>query len=234
MASPEGLIGPPMIDGVTLRGAVLSAEDFGWTAVRSTTEMATGGTRNGIHYRGAEYPMEKRIYRVVFRYSRLPAAILDTIEELLSVPVVHEVVPWKATHSTYAATGSRSAFKLPWYVATHFYTPPTVLPGDRFQGLMRVDPPRAFGAEKSYGSELTVLTKSSVDYAAGSPGAGEAWVVDRGVDFKLASAPAAGYRIVVTMLPIFSMNQSVAVSKQLQGQAPMVEPRSIELSEAAT
>lgn len=224
MASPTGLVGGQVLNGVDLTDACLNGFETRLRDVgRAVVENATGDLRQGLHYLGAARELVKRKYDHTLRYDRLPAdgVIHDLIEEQLAGPGPHDLVSWKTVHLQYIGNGTRKEFELPRYVATHFYTPPSVLPSTRFDPAIRVE-----GA-----ATLTVTTVDEATFEAGYPGAGVAWLLDEGLLFRLTAAPAANVIVHVRYCPVFSCFAADQTAKQYQGATPMREPRDIELRE---
>lgn len=185
---------------------------------------AGGDQREGRWFSGPEYPLtkEKRMFKIDYAHLR---GDYDLVEEICSGPGPYDLVTWKRIHPQYAGNGSRVAFKLYHQIATYAYTPPAEFPAERFAVEVRVG---TLGST----TDLTVLEKSQAAYDAGTPGASEVWFITDGVDFKVGTAPTAGQRLFVRMVPIYSVFEAPESERDYPNGSTIREPRSLELVEA--
>lgn len=231
--SLTGTLDYAIIDGYRLKSGGVADQDVVFNPLTETNRMLPGGrARQATRYGGAGYPLRPGWWEVTLRYSHL-GDDMDLVDEIFDAPGAHSVVLWKRRKRTYAGNGVRTTFYLPWVPAGLLWNLPGMIAAaaDRLATEVKI----GIGGTNNNGvtqtsTDFTVLVKSAVDYAGGSPASDEAWFIDTGTEFKVGTAPLAGDRLIVRYVPIWQMfNQGPQTEKNKPGST--LEPRDLVLVE---
>lgn len=224
--SARGSLGPIYLDGHLLDKVSINDQDFTPRKLRDSAVNVRGAAREGLAYQGAGYPLIGVKHSLVIRFSNLGKQF-DLVEELMAAPGPHDVVVWKRARPQYAGDGDRTTFYLPTPVALDFVT----VPGALFASLSANQLSREVRIGIA-GAPLDVLVKNSVDYAASTPAADEAWFLEEGLEFKLGVVPLSGERVFVRYVPILSMIEEGSTPSRKYGPGQLREPLDLALVEA--
>lgn len=225
--SLPGALGPPVLGGHLLDQANVFAQDFTEQVAATVVTLGRGRRREAIAYQGAGNPLKRIRYDLVLRYAHL-GPHLDLVSEILSLPGPHDVVVWKRVHPSYAGDGSRVEFTLPWRVATDVYSlliPPGLQTAEPF-----LQPGARIAARGVLGGALTVTVEDQATYDGGSPGAGEAWILEGGQTIKVGTVPTSSQFLHVKLVPVLEMFERPESQRSLPA-GTMREPRDIALME---
>jgi hypothetical protein len=210
----------PTLDGLHLLGAAADSWEVVETELVGTIRMANGATREQRLAPEPGAPVIRRWYGVTLDYRHL-GPLAEEIEARLAFPGPHHLTLWKHVTLGYLADGSRTEWSLPWRHAPHVLTPPSGAPLDRFAPTLRLgwgEPP------------LTIQEPDTATYTTGTPSPAEAWFDRASQRFKLATAPPAGTRLVVQVVPLFAM-VTAAEDQSRHYRDWLREPRRIALVE---
>ncbi len=171
---------------------------------------------------GPAYPaiISKHVFTLDYGHlGRHAAPVMDR----LAFPGPHLLCVWKHFPLGYYGDGVQKDFLLPalWRVAPDSLVPPLGLSADRFASEVLV------GFEAAL---LAVFVKTTVDYDAGNPVAGQAWFEQGGVRFKLGTAPAPDAQVCVRVVPLFQVLTAAAESDRRYSD-PVREPRRLVFEE---
>jgi hypothetical protein len=183
--------------------------------------MASGGMLEQRLAPAPGQPVIRRWATITLDYRHM-GSLAGELDARLAFPGPHELTVWKHVTLGYLADGVLSDWNLPWRLAPHVLSPPAGAPLERFASSIRLgfdSPP------------LAVMDHDSVTYDAGMPGPGQAWLERGGRRFKTAAAPAAGMRIIVEVVPLYSV-VVVGEDHSRRYQDAIREPRRISLTES--
>lgn len=216
----------PTLDGVRLSGAKTAEWIIRSPEVRGIVRSLTGEPREGLLAPVAGYPAITRRTEVTFRWDAL-GSMRPTVEELLGVPGVHELVVWRAEFRNWYCDGVRREFFMPWRLALGLVDMPDGPAIDPATGLTFGEPLVKVGRA---GATLTYDSVDASTYATTDPGAGEVMFLQGGSRFKLETAPSAGERVYLRAIPIYRVVRSADVDEK-SFQNVMREPHRVTLLE---
>jgi hypothetical protein len=194
----------PTLDGFTLKGADTSQWVVRHTSARGVQRAMNGSSREGLLTPAPGYPSVQRKIEVTFEWASLGAMRPD-LEELLSVPGVHELVIWRTEIVSWLCDGVRREFFLPWKVARHVVEPDNAPGTDQTTNLPFGDPLVKVGRD---GATLTYSAENGATYASTDPAEGAVMFLANGQRFKLEEAPTAGSRIYARIIPLYRVLRS--------------------------
>ena len=226
-ASVTGALGPPMLDGFLLSGAVDVSRDVTFKRQKAVVSMARGNRREAYAYQGAGYPLIGRRYEVTLRYEHIRSH-LDLVEELMETPGPHELVIWQRIHSAYAGDGARTTFfmhRAPLVVTPASYSfPGTFMEAEK--AALGVEAGIGLQQDGTFATPYTVQQKTQGDYDGGNPTGVQAWFVPETLEFKVGTAPLAGETLYVRLVPILQVFETETVTKSYP-PAVKREPRDL-------
>jgi hypothetical protein len=182
--------------------------------------MANGAVREQRLALSPSSPVIRRWYTVTLDYRHL-GPLAEEVEARLAFPGPHTLTLWKHVTLGYLADGTLSEWDLPWPQAPHLLTPPAGAPPTRFAPSLRL----------GWGSPpMTIQEPDASTYSSGTPSLTDCWFEQSGQHFKLQSVPPAGTRLIIQLVPLFTM---VTAAEDLARQYRdwIREPRRIALVE---
>lgn len=185
-------------------------------------ELAEGGRRVGLPVRESSDPLRSTTRTFQLSWAHLDA-LRDTLEELLSVPQVHELVLWRSETLAWRGDGARTEFHLPngWILAVDVVSPPDGLPAAGFEPRVKVT---------RFGEVLTFASVSLATWDAGDPPSGTVWFLEESSRFRLADPPADGEIVYASVVPVYRAVHDARQSEIRLG-ATLLEPRDLLLLE---
>ena len=198
-----GAATPPTLDGLHLIGASADSWEVVETEIVGTIRMANGATREQRLAALPGAPVIRRWYGVTLDYRHL-GPLAEEVEARLAFPGPHDLTLWKHVTLGYLADGQRTEWSLPWRLAPLVLTPPAGARPERFLPTVRL--------------------------GWGSPAPVEAWFDPSSPRFQLPTAPPAGTRLVVQVVPLFAM-VTAAEDQSRHYRDWIREPRRIALVE---
>ncbi|HVF61678.1 MAG TPA: hypothetical protein VNJ70_17870 [Thermoanaerobaculia bacterium] len=216
----KGTIAPATFDGYVIRAA--GEWEVRETELKANHQAASGQMREQRAWSGgAAYPAIAARHTFTLDYAHLGGAA-DAVRDRLAFPGPHSLCLWKHFFLGYYGDGARTDFLLKplWRVGYHSLVPPDGLTADHFATQVLV------GLETA---PLTLLDKTTANYNAGEPAAGEVWFEENGIRWKLGTAPSAGAQVVVRVVPIFQV--LTGGESERRHTDPLREPRRLVLEE---
>jgi len=183
----------PTLDGLHLIGASAESWEILETELVGTIRMANGATREQRLAPDPDGPVIRRWYTITLDYRHL-GSLADQLEARLAFPGPHTLTVWKHVTLGYLADGTRNEWRLPWPQAPHLLTPPAGAPLSRFAPTARLT---------WEGPDLTVQETDTYDTAVLTETA--CCFEKSGRRFKLNTAPPAGTRLILQVVPLFHM-----------------------------
>lgn len=228
---------PPVTVPITLDG--VQFEYAGETELvrrepsRSLGESAGGAVREHrtlwgepmVTYPDHLVPTQRRVLEMRIVYAHLRGRWFDLVEDLLAVPGVHELAPWRPQRCTWLGDGSATKLWAPWRRADELLTVPSPL-------ASRTDPVVKIARTGDPLDVVSVDTETFDDSA--DPDPGEVWWEAEGQRLRLPSAPDSGVYVYARWYPLLRVYEATEDDRRnYGGQRPLAEPRSLYLVEAS-
>lgn len=226
---------PPGLQPITLDGVQFDyagETELTWSEPSRTLAASVGGKRRehltwwgepALAHPNHLVPTRRRLLALRIAYGHLRGQIRDTVEDLLAVPGVHQVAPWRPVRCTWLSDGATAKLWAPWTRADELLAVPTHLAG-------RVDPVVKVGRT---GTPLDVVTVSTATFDDVTDPVDEAWWEEEGQRIRLPEAAASGAYVYARWYPLVRMYEAAEEDRrQYTGARPLAEPREIVLVEA--
>lgn len=193
------------------------------TAVRTTA----AGTVREYSLARPGWPARIRAITAVVTWDHVEAASRALLDRLLARPGAHTLTLATAEEFVWAGDGASTEFLWPARHAGDVLTLPVPVP------VVTASVGRWSGHQFVFDAALTVVEKTSGDYAAGTPAAGELWRIEGGRRCKLAAALPAGDWLHVSLVPLRTVRVGTR-GEERHPAASVRQPRQYELVEELT